>query len=493
MRHSILRRGEPRAAIFLPAAVMATALMLLIGGAGMAQAHASEQGLVLLLPTDVYIVSGAAAVGLTVVLMALLPEWMVEAIFRPLRLFGWRDTPAPLVASTLSALVFLGLLASGVHGARDPMENPLTLTIWTVWWIMIVVLQGLIGDIWRWLNPWSGPLALLRRLTGLRGGLLRLPTWLGHSPAIVTFLAFAGFLMADPAPADPARLATVAGGYWLVTLIAGLLFGPRWMQRGEGLSMLMRTYGRMAMFRRRGGRLRFGHPGWQILRLRMPRGGLAVFMLVILGCGSFDGVNETFWWLAQLGLNPLEFPGRSAVVWQNVTGLLLANLLLVAVFAVTMWMGLRLSKASMELGTAFRLFAPTILPIALGYHIAHYYTAFLVDGQYVLSFLYEVSEMFQHGHLHLGGETGHGHGPELHHIHVTTGFFNAPDSMRAIWLTQAGAVVLGHVIAVMLAHCVALRVFGSNSRALLSQIPLAVFMVGYTFFGLWLLASPRGV
>ena len=80
----------------------------------------------------------------------------------------------------------------------------------------------------------------------------------------------------------------------------------------------------------------------------------------------------------------------------------------------------------------------------------------------------------------------------LGHFYVTTGFFNTPGTVHAIWLGQAGAVVAGHVVAILLAHTLALRAFGTGQRAALSQAPLAAFMVLYTFFGLWLLASPRG-
>ena len=66
------------------------------------------------------------------------------------------------------------------------------------------------------------------------------------------------------------------------------------------------------------------------------------------------------------------------------------------------------------------------------------------------------------------------------------------DTVRAIFLTQAGAVVAGHMLAIILSHAIAVREFGSARRAVLSQAPLAVFMVLYTFFGLWLLAAPRG-
>ncbi len=205
-----------------------------------------------------------------------------------------------------------------------------------------------------------------------------------------------------------------------------------------------------------------------------------MYVLLLLGTGSFDGLNETFWWFSLIGINPLEFPGRSAVIVQNTVGLLLANVALILIFALFVWAGLVLAKADIALGLAFRLFAPTILPIALGYHVAHYLTAFMVDAQYVPPAL---SDPMGRGGDILGLGT----------YYVTTGFFNTQDTVRAIWLSQAAAVVFGHVVAILAAHAVAVRAFGPGRRAVLSQVPLAVFMIAYTFFGLWLLASPRGM
>ena len=134
----------------------------------------------------------------------------------------------------------------------------------------------------------------------------------------------------------------------------------------------------------------------------------------------------------------------------------------------------------MPLGQAFRLFAPSILPIALGYHAAHYLTAALVGFQYVLAAL---NDPLARGQDLLGLGT----------FYVTTGFFNEQASVRVIFLTQAGAVVLGHVMAILLAHALAVRALGTTRRAALAQAPVALFMIAYTLFGLWLLASPRGV
>ncbi len=447
--------------------------------AGVALAHAAEQGFVLLLPTDVYIVSGVAAVALTVLVLALVPDRLAHRVFYPLGL--WRAGRIPLahVTSCLSALILVGLVLSGIYGSRDPLINPLPLAVWTVWWVGMVTVQGLIWDHWRWTNPWTGPAALMAVLTGGRAP-LRYRVALGHAPGIVGFLAFCGFLLADPAPSDPARLARIVGGYWLVMLGGLVLFGPRWLLRAEAVTMLMRLYGRMAMLGRYRGRLALGLPGWQIARGPRLSRGLGLFALLLLGGGSFDGLNETFWWLARLGVNPLEFPGRSAVITPTLAGLLAANAALLAVFALCTWGGVRIAGGGAPLNTALRAFAPAILPIALGYHIAHYLVSFLVDGQYVLALL---SDPLGRGWdiLGLGAHS------------VSTGFLNTAAMVKVIWLTQAGAVVIGHVIAILLAHVLALRLYGHSRRAVLSQLPLAAFMVAYTCFGLWLLASPRGI
>ncbi|WP_370304187.1 hypothetical protein [Pseudooceanicola sp.] len=455
------------------AAVLAVALL-----PGRGLAHASEQGFVLLLPTEIYTAAGAASVALTVFLLIFLPDRLSLGLFGALRLVRLRRGGLRVLTSCLSFLLLVWLIHIGLTGPRDPLANPMTLFIWTVWWVGFAVLQGLLGNLWHWVNPWVGPAALIRALLGVRP-LLPLPHRLAPWLAVAGFLAFAGFLIADIAPADPARLARVVGLYWLAMFAAVLVFGPRWLLRAEAISLFMRCYARVGLFGRLKRGLAAGLPGWGLFAMPVPSLGLAVFILVLLGCGSFDGLNETFWWLALLGINPLECPGRSAVIWQNLAGLLAANAALVAVYALAIWLGLAISRAGMTLHRAFRVFAPSILPIALGYHLAHYFTSFLVDGQYALNAL---NDPYATGADLLG----------LGPVSVTTGFVNTRDSVRAIFLTQAGAVVVGHVLAIILAHALAVRAFGSSRRALISQAPLAVFMVLYTFFGLWLLAAPRG-
>jgi len=445
--------------------------------AGPAAAHATQQGFVLLLPTGFYMAGGVAAVALTVLLVSILPDRTAVELFHPLALGRKATTTAPTLTSLLSFLLLVALLVVGWIGAHDPTRNPLPLMIWTLWWGVLVVLQGLIGDLWHWVNPWVGPYRLVRRVLGPRP-VARLPGWFGHWPALLDFAAFAAVLLADPAPADPDHLAWMVAVYWGFHFAGMLIFGPRWLRRCEGLSVLLGNYALLALFAKRAGRRRFGLPGWQISWRRAPHPSRAVFMVVTLAAGSFDGLHETFWWLGRLGINPLEFPGRSAIVMQSLAGLFAMALGLVALFALSVRAGLWLVGVAGRFVEVFSALAPAILPIALGYHFAHYLPSLLVNAQYALR---AASDPLANGadYLHLG------------QFYVTTGFFATRATVRLIWLTQAAVVVIGHMLAILLAHAQAVRLFGSHRKATLSQIPVASFMVLYTLFGLWLLAAPR--
>lgn len=439
----------------------------------------SEQAFVLLLPTDVYITAGVAAVAMTVVLLGFLPARWTLAMFRTITTRGIDRSNWQEWTSTASFLVLAVAIAAGLWGPHNPLTNPLTLLVFTVWFVVLLPLFAVFGDLWQWINPWTGPHRLLTPLLG-NARPLKLPRWLGAWPGVVLYLAFACFYLADIAPDDPERLAVIVAAYWLLNFAAIVLFGEReWLTRGEFTAMLAANYATISPFRRDAGGIATGLPGHRIVSAPALTVSGAVFVTSILATGSFDGLNETFWWLANIGINPLDFPGRSAVFWQNIGGLVASCFLLAVIFALCVWIGLRLAGGGVAFGEAFGRFAHAIMPIAVAYHVAHYLTVFLVSGQYALVAINDPLDT----DANLFG---------LEHFQVTTGFFNTRDTVRAIFLTEAGAIVLGHMLAVLVSHAIALKLFPNARRALFSQIPIALLMIVYTLFGLWLLAAPRG-
>lgn len=451
-----------------------------------AQAHASEQALVLLLPTNLYIFAGCAAVVASILGVAFLSEARLLAAFKPLSLFSIKLPDYVTHGISMASMTFLFSISTiGAFGTHDPLNNLFSLTIWAIWWVGLVLAHGVLGNLWQALNPWTG---LYHILIGYQSAppLLKLPKACGYWIAVLLFLAFGAFEIADPAPEDPARLTKFVLGYWLFTFVGMVLFGGKvWLSRCEPFTILFRLIAAISPVRWLP-RLRIGLPGWSLFSLSMPPVSLAVFCLTLLGVGSFDGLKESFWWLAKIGVNPLMFPGKSAIFWQSVTGLLAVNAALVVVFAAVTYIGTRAANTTLApddrvpFTTAFCWFSLSIIPIALGYHFAHFFIYFLVNGQYALLAL---SDPLTSGANYLG----------LTKTQVTTGFLKTKDSVQVVFFIQAAAVVVSHVVSVLIAHGIAARLYQSKRQTLISQIPLAIFMILYTIFGLWLLATPRGM
>ncbi len=442
-----------------------------------AMAHASGRGFVLLLPTTTMQWSGAAAVALSFLLLIFIPARALKVLFREWTIARFPLPHVETVISLLSLGVWTALVIIGFTGARDPLANPLPLTVWTLLWVGLTIACAVFGNIWSLLNPWSG----LVRLIAAHSPPLRLPERIGYTPALIGLLVFGWFEIVDLAPDDPARVATAVSIYWVVTLFAMLAFGERvWLERGEFLHVFFEFIGRLAplrFHRDNGVRVTLSFPGAGLVHSPPPSLSGALFVLIALATVSFDGASETWWWFAQLGINPLEFPGRSAVIEQNTNGLFFAAALLSGVFIFSLMLGLWLTRTPPSLRKAVCRLALSIIPISLAYHFAHYLIALLVNGQYALA---AATDPMATGAdlLNLG------------QFYVTTSFLNTRESVSLIWQVQSGAIIAGHVIAVCVAHHMALDLWRDSRRAAIGQIPLAVLMVVYTFFGLWLLAQP---
>ncbi len=458
---------------------MRLAILILTGAAVPTQAlaHAAERGLIMLLPTGYYLTGGALAVGVTFLALGLFKARSISAYARA----EWSvPISVPMIGHVTrwaAFLVFWLLIYVGLTGSRDPLINPLPLAIWTVWWIGFTAFVALFGDLWSWVNPWSGPVRLFRRLLGPS---VRLPIWIGYWPAILGLGAVAWFEIVSIAPDDPARLARAAAVYWLVQFAAMCVFGEdAWRQRGEAFSVFFALIGRVGPIGNTGAGLVIRWPGAGLTRTgALPLSGW-LFAVAAIATVTFDGLSATFWWLGLIGVNPLEFPGRSAVFSENTAGLVGVWLALALSFALAVWSGLRLAKSQVAFTSAIGRFAYSLLPIAVAYHVAHYLPVLLVNGQYAMI---AVSDPFGSGADWLG----------LGAWPVTTSFLTDFEQVETIWQVQTGVIVTGHLLAVLVAHAIAMELESEPRRALLGQLPLAALMVGYTVLGLWLLSSPTG-
>jgi hypothetical protein len=448
------------------------AVALLTASVTPALAHTSERAFILLLPTSHYLIGGALAVAASFLILLALPAESVKRWCAARLVLAQIKTPGETRVSLASFAVLALLVVAGYLGSRDPLDNPLPLTVWTLWWIGLTLAHALFGNLWRYLNPWVGAF----RLLGQRKALL--PYRLGYWPAIVGLLAFAWFELISLAPDDPAILARAVIVYSVVTWVGMALFGEQaWLARGEAFSVFFALIARAAPLQVEEQRLAAGMPGRALADLPpLPPSGV-LFVLLTLATVSFDGLSKTFWWLGLNGINPLEFPGRSAVTGINSIGLVLLWLLLSAAFLACIWTGRALAGLRGPFWLQAGALAASILPISIGYQFAHYLTALLVNGQYAMIAL---TDPFALGWF-ASEDRMHG---------VTTSFLSNHAGVAVIWNLQATGIVVGHVVAVLVAHLVTVRLHTGRRAMLLSQAPLAVLMVAYTLFGLWLLSTP---
>ncbi|WP_374427421.1 hypothetical protein [Tabrizicola sp.] len=434
---------------------------------GFAFACALPPSVILTLPTGHYITAAALTVALTALMGAAahrLPEMQA-------RLLWDRRTLIPLAASSyLSFLAFLGLVFVGLYGERDPMHNLMTLVFWTVVWIAIPLGSLLLGNLWRPLNPWTGPVRIARTLLGRTGsvGLARL----GHWPAVAGYAGFVWFQMVSLYPDDPAVLAKVALAYWVVIFALAVLEGDDWLDQGEFLTVLFAFIAKVApLWHETDGqrtRLMRGWPGTQVLAMPPLTPSAVVFVSLALTALTFDGLAETFWWQALIGENPLEPTGRSAVLWENTAGL-------VAVWVLTLGLILGAILLGRRIGGGFAT-GPVMLSflaIAAGYHAAHYLVMLLTAGQYTLAAL---NDPLMTGDSWLG----------LPPFFVSYGFLTDPNVMPVIYGLQFAAILGAHVLAVLLG----LKLAGQGARPV-AHLPMTVLMVAYTVLGLWLLSTAR--
>ncbi len=440
----------------------------------------------LLLPTGHYLVGGALAVAASFLVLLFVSRETLERLAGARLVLGGVPEALRLPLGLISFLAFAVLVAAGFLGSRDPLSNPLPLIVWTLIWVGLTLVQGLFGNLWAWINPWYGPWRVVSALAGRTRSEpppLKLPTWVGMWPAVLLFLAFAWFELIYPAPDDPAKLAWAVGVYWIFSFAMMMAFGhDTWSRRGEFLSVFFGMVARFGIFvqtPREGlhGHLSLCLPGAKLATTpALPLSG-ALFLLFALASVSFDGLSKTFFYFSLNGLNPLEFPGRTALIPINTAGLLGSCVILASVFLLCVVVGERLSGSRQSFLVAAGTFVWSIVPIALAYHFSHYLTALLVNGQYALVAL---SDPFSLG-WNLFGTA---------HMPVAAAIAAGSDAAWLVWNAQAAAIVSGHVLAVLCAHLLAFRLHGTSRAAALSQLPLTMLMIAYTVFGLWLLSTP---
>jgi hypothetical protein len=499
-------------------------------------AHGFAQRYDLPVPLTLYMTGAALAVAFSFVIVAVFirGEHTVETYPRLnlLQFSAGRLLAHPVLVNALrllSVATLVLIVVAGYIGDQNPFKNIVPTTVWVIWWVGFAYIAGLLGNLWAVINPWNAMYAAVERTMqlikpGSRGSLaIAYSRGLADWPAVVLFLCFVWAELIWPSSDSPIGLARAALIYSTITWIGMFLFGRHvWLRHGEIFSVLFRLLARFspmefgvanssecaacsnalcqstqqciacsecfqaAVNQDRQWNLRPWAVG--LLDTRAVTTSKMVFVLLMLASVTFDGLLATPLWADIAQMMIYSEPLRPLIIsLQDVAGnayaaistlalgaFLFIFLLIYLVFSLFIyWFTPAAQRRDITTLQVAKLFVLTLIPIALAYHLAHYLSFLLIVGQYMIPL---ASDPFGFGWDLFG--------TSLYFVNI--GIVNA----KFIWYTSVIAIVTGHIIAVYLAHVIAVRTFQNTRAALLSQVPMLVLMVSYTVLSLWILAQP---
>ncbi len=383
-----------------------------------------------------------------------------------------------LVQATSVAL-FLVVLSSALFGTEVELRNFTPTFVYVIFWLGLPLLSVTLGDVWRVLSPWRAVADAVVWVLE-RAGYEALPVYsyperLGRYPAAVALFAFVALELAHPRPAAPRTLAIAISLYTYWVLAGMAVYGREtWTRSGEGFAVMFNLLSRIAPIGVREERVVVRWPFSGLGGVdRVP--GTLVFVAVMLGSTSFDGFSRTSAWQNLLGDVREQLVGRSlAVIDLATTGVNLLGLAalvgaVVLTYVVAVESARRLVRAPRNLVPDFVL---SLVPIALGYMVAHYFSLFVLQGQFIF---FLASDPLGRGWDLFGTADIQ---PDLTLL-----------SPNTIWYVQVVALVVGHVAGLAIAHDRAVALFEKPENALRSQYPMLALMVLYTVGGLWLLSQ----
>jgi hypothetical protein len=414
-------------------------------------------------PAWLFLLTGGAAVGASFLLASFVTDRsLINAIH------GWSRSlaiPARLLrvlGRLVGLLALTSILAVGWVGPVTGVRNLAVLLVWVAWWGGVVALTYLVGNVWPALNPFRTLVDGARWAADRVGvGMLRYPDRLGVWPSVAGLLVLVWVEVTAPLADDPALLATVVAGYGAVTVAGGAAIGRTWFDRVDPVSRLLAAYGRVAPVARTDDGWSLHLPGTRLSDRVTVGLDETAFIVAVLYVTTYDGLVATGPWAAAveravgLGAPPIFIYSSSYLVG---FGVALGAYLLAARAAR------RFAVTYCSPATLASRFAPPLLAIAAGYHLAHNILTVLALSPALASVVAAPLAPPQ----------------------------SPPTLVLPNWLqsVEIAAILAGHVLAVWVAHAAAYAVFPDRLQAVRSQYGVTVAMVGFTMLSLWIVSEP---
>ncbi len=378
----------------------------------------------------------------------------------------------------LLVLVFLAALI----GEPSQGANLAPTFVFVIFWVGMVPLVVVLGNVWRVLNPWraaaDGVAWLSSRLGVSWEPLARYPERLGRWPGALLLFAFTAYELAYLDASEPRSLALAILVYSWITWVGAAVFGrDTWFENCDGFTLYFGFLSRIAPFgvsQREGPRALVLRPPFAALARWDEVPGTLAVVSVMLGSVAFDGFSRTATWqnrLFEIEADLISSPRLSdlVVTLVNVAGLTVFVLLVAGFYLLAVAGARAVAHSERPLVNAF---VYSLVPIALAYALAHYFSLLVNQGQFAIPL---ASDPFGRGWDLLGTSD---FSPNLTAL-----------TPNMIWYTQVAVLISGHVAGLVLAHDRAIALFSSARTAVRTQYAFLLLMVLYTVGGLWLLSQ----
>ena len=364
------------------------------------------------IPFDIVLNSSALVVLITFVYLKV--SWKESIITPRQEVFNDKQN---FIGKMFGIIILFLLVAPGIFGNESSKTSVAPLILWVFLWIGVPVLGLLFGDIYSKFNP------------------LNLFSLKSDKPesvyfACILFIGLTWFELVWRRPGNPLNIAVV-----LITLFVCVNLLRYFLKKSlievDPLLLLHYLYSKLKLFNSKPYFRSLLDNIGNLAKLK----GIEYFVLLMIGTVTYDGLRETTFWYNQFGSRTDDM-GFSTMMF------LIMNLGTILFYRFACFFAIKVGGSDLELNHVSNLFGHTMLPIAFAYHVTHYLTLLLFESQ---TFFYRFNDPIGIGMNILNVEE------------PTINYFIEP---LVIWGIQVAVTLLGHMLSVVLAHDLAVKLFG---------------------------------
>lgn len=439
-----------------------------MGGDGISLAHGIGGSKDLPIPPELAIAGAVAALIVSFTVLAIAwrkPRYDESKTGRPAPVWLARivDSTAFVVGLRVLGLLVFAYAATAAVFGQDLLTNPIFGIFYVWWWVGLVAASAVFGPVWKAISPVRTINLAFARLSGSDpdAGVFHFPARLGYWPAAVGLFAFVWMELVYPFSTELGPVRLWCAIYVALMLLGGALFGSGFYERGDPFEVYSSLVAKLSIWGRRDGRLLVRSPLANLDTTKALPGLLAV-LSVLFGSTAFDSFKDSNFWVT--------FTQSSSISTNLLNNLGLLGFctgvgLIFFVGCITTGVGPDTRRLDLP-----NMFAHSIIPIVVGYIVAHYASYLVEYGQQTLI---QASDPFSNGSNLLG--TGN----------LTVNYWLSfhPAFLATL---KVLAVVVGHVVGVIAAHERAIEILPKRHQ-LTGQLPLLFAMIAFTVGGLYLL------